>query len=317
MKTANNAVNYRQITTPDEFASFIADFIPEDDYYIIKPNWFDARPGSFTDAETLDIVLSSLKGKKIVVEGHSHSRNDLSIKITPENMDAKRDWIREHEKLYFEKLGIRQVLEKHDAEYLNVTEEWWAGRTVPAETIQGIVESKFTPVNHREFYGFIPEKLFALKGKTLIDLAKVKMSSPSCRDFSLTMKNLFGLLPQPSRMKYHDNLPQSIVDINKVYRALFNVVGLCEGIKQAVIFWESGQYSTPWSRFDVIDNLGIAVCGKELVDVDVFLGRMFNEDLTKRTLVNLAQEAFGNVDQSQLAKAPLLMDLANKFPSRS
>ena len=111
-------------------------------------------------------------------------------------------------------------------------------------------------MGHQEFYQVVPLKLFELKGKTLIDLARVKMSSPTCRDFSLTMKNLFGLLPQPSRYKYHDNLPESIVDINKVYRALFNVLGLCEGVKQAVIFLKT-ENILHLEPFDVVENLGI------------------------------------------------------------
>ncbi|HHU32121.1 MAG: DUF362 domain-containing protein [Zhaonellaceae bacterium] len=309
-----SGLHFKLVKNKDEFISFIKATIPQDDLYIIKPNWFDPRPGSYTDAETLDAVFTALPGKKIVIEGHSHSRNDLSIKITPDNMDEKREWIRTQEKEYLNRLGIKDVLDKHNVEYINITEEWWKGKTVPGEVIKGIVESKFTPVGHQEFYQVVPLKLFELKGKTLIDLARVKMSSPTCRDFSLTMKNLFGLLPQPSRYKYHDNLPESIVDINKVYRALFNVLGLCEGVKQAVIFLENGKYSTPWSHFDVVENLGIVACSKELVDLDVFIGRLFNEDLTKRTLVQLARKAFGTHYEDEIRQAPVLVDLAQGAP---
>ena len=310
MKNKLHGIQYKHITNKQEFISFIKDTVPKDDIYIIKPNWFDSRPGSYTDAETLDAVFSALPGKKIVIEGHSHSRNDLSIKITPENMDEKREWIREQEKEYFKLLDIDKILSKHDVEYINITEEWWKNDTVPEEIIKGIVESKYNPLKHQEFYSVVPQRLFELKGKTLIDLAKVKMSSPTCRDFSLTMKNLFGLLPQPSRMKYHDNLPESIVDINKVYRALFNVIGLCEGIREAVVFWENGKYNTPWSRFDVIQNLGIAVYSSELQDIDVFIGKLFNEDLTKRTLISLAREEFGVQHTEDITSAPLLVDLS-------
>jgi len=306
-------LHFKVVKNKNEFIDFIRATIPQDDIYIIKPNWFDHRPGSYTDAETLDTVLTALPGKKIVIEGHSHSRNDLSIRITPENMDEKREWIQAQEKEYLNRLGITDVLAKHKVEYLNITEEWWNGKTVVGEVIKDIVESKFTPVVHQEFYHIVPLKLFELRGKTLIDLARVKMSSPTCRDFSLTMKNLFGLLPQPSRYRYHDNLPESIVDINKVYRALFNVVGLCEGVKQAVIFWEKGKYATPWSRFDVIENLGIVACSKELVDLDIFVGRLFNEDLTKRKLVQLAREAFGTHHEYEISQAPVLVDLTQFF----
>ncbi len=298
----------------DEFIDFLCSNIPVDDCYIVKPNWFDPRPGSYTDAEILDTVLSALPGKKIVIEGHSHSRNDLSIKITPETMDEKREWIRKQEVEYLQRLGITDVLKKHATGYINITEEWWDGNVVSGETIKNIVEGKYTPLAHPEFYEIVPLSLFELKGKTLIDLARVKMSSPTCRDFSLTMKNLFGLVPQPSRFKYHDNLPESIVDINKVYRALFNVIGVCEGINESVVFHDKGQFSTPWSSFDVINELGIAVCGSELPDLDVFVGRLFNEDLTKRTLVQLARDVFGTHYASHIDEAPLLVDLTKGVP---
>lgn len=303
-------VYWKKIADAGDLKALLAKANLTGDLFLIKPNWFDPRPGSYTDARVLDLVLSALPGKKIIIEGHSHSRNDLSRRITPENMDAERDWIREQEARYLEKLGLKEVMERHGVEYINVTEEFWAGRLADPRLVRDLVLSKYGPLTHTEFYSFVPERLFALRGVTLVDLARIKMTSPTSRDFSLTMKNLFGLLPQPSRLRYHDQLAESINDINKVYRSLFRVFGLAEGIYQAVIFWEGGRFTTPWSRFDVVKDLGIALCGFDLAAVDVAAGRLFGQDLLERAVIKLARRDFGDFDLAALGQPPLLVDLS-------
>ncbi|MHB8947160.1 MAG: DUF362 domain-containing protein [Bacillota bacterium] len=304
---------YKTIRSRDDLAGLLAEAGVSGDRFLIKPNWFDPRPGSYTDPAILDLVLSVLPGKKTVIEGHSHARNDLSMKITPENQDAQRDWIRRQERDYLTRLGLYDVMARHGVEYINITEEVWAGRTAPADAVRGLVEEKYGRVGHPELYASVPQKLYDLRSHTLIDLARVKMTSPSTRDFSLTMKNLFGLVPPPSRMGYHDELPRSIVDIAMVYSTLFDVVGLCEGIHHSVVFWEGGRFATPWSHFDVIKNLGLAVCGRHLPTVDTYVGRLFGQDLTERAVVKLGRDVFGRVRPEDVAAAPLLVDVAGDF----
>ena len=45
---------------------------------------------------------------------------------------------------------------------------------------------------------------------------------------------MFGMIPTPWRIKYHGEneelLTQSILDINKIYNSLFDVVGIIEGV---------------------------------------------------------------------------------------
>jgi len=151
----------------------------------------------------------------------------------------------------------------------------------------------------------VPQKLFDLRRHTLIDLARIKMSSPSSRDFSLSLKNLFGLLPQPSRYAYHPDLSQSIVDIDKVYKSLFDVVGLCEGIQKAIVYWDGGHFAT-FGRFDVVTDLGIAATGRDLVALDIFIGWLFGMDLVDRTAYRLGREAFGSGHPSLQKPAPVI-----------
>ncbi|MGI9859854.1 DUF362 domain-containing protein [Moorella naiadis] len=303
-------LNWTQTTNCDQLRTFLNANLPVDNIYLIKPNWFDPRPGSFTSAATLDLISSALPGKKIIIEGHSHSRNDLSLKITPENMDNQREWIRAQEKKYLDRTGIAEVLARHKIEYINITEEFWAGKVMPGERIKLQVKKNFGPLVYPEFYTFIPEKLFALRNHTLIDLAKIKICSPTSKDFSLSLKNLFGLIPYPSRLKYHTNLPQAIIDINKVYCSLFNVIAVIEGINEAVVFNKTGPYQTPWSHFDVLKDLGLVITSDNLVTADVFCGRLLGQDLLSRTLIKLGQQTFGPVVHDLLAQAPLLFDIS-------
>jgi len=72
-------------------------------------------------------------------------------------------------------------------------------------------------------YGFVPNKVYDLRGRSLISL---NVSRKTREMMSLSTKNLFGLIPDPARYgRWHGKndslLPQSIVDINKLYRSLF------------------------------------------------------------------------------------------------
>jgi hypothetical protein len=64
-----------------------------------------------------------------------------------------------------------KVLERHGVEYVNVTEEVWAKRTVDPETIREI-SCKYGPLHFEEFYGQVPTRLFELRGGTFLSLAK-------------------------------------------------------------------------------------------------------------------------------------------------
>ncbi|HWT73727.1 MAG TPA: hypothetical protein VN258_03265 [Mobilitalea sp.] len=98
------------------------------------------------------------------------------------------------------------------------------------------MENKYKAVSHKELYGMIPEKLFKLRNLPLISYAKIKYNVPAISTFaSLSMKNMFELIPIPNREYYHGSdsemgLSRSIVDIDSIYKALFRVVGMREGI---------------------------------------------------------------------------------------
>lgn len=92
------------------------------------------------------------------------------------------------------------------------------------------MEGRFPPVFREKLYSYVPQRLYDLMGATFISFGRVKGIHEAFP--SLTMKNLFGLIPDPLRAWWHGPrdrwLGRSIVDINKVYHSLFKVYGICE-----------------------------------------------------------------------------------------
>lgn len=260
---------------------------------LIKPNWYGPDPGGYTDAETLDLVLSAIPGPKILVESHSVGRNDGSRPdLNAENAWEQRDWIQAQHEQFLEDTGLRSVMTRHGARFVNVTEAAWAGDVAPAEAVRAEVDAVYGPVVFTELYGCVPQEVWELRGAPLISLARVKVPSATSDQWSLSLKNLFGLIPAVSRLEYHPRLAQAIVDINKVWRALFPTVNLCEAIFHTLIYTEPGTYRVPWGGYVLRKNEGLAWTGEDPVALDLAVGRHYGQDLSHRTLYKLAGPVF-------------------------
>lgn len=292
----------RKVEADNDLKALFGELGLEDDCFIIKPNWFCPHKGYFTDVQTLDLFLRNLDGSKIIIESHTLGRNVSSEKM-PENAEQNREWIRQLEEQFLNSTGLVKLLERDDVEYINITEEVWAGRTVGPEEIAGIVEEKYPPITHKELYGYVPRKLFELRGRTLINLAKMKVTLPPAPlFFSLGMKNLFGLIPDPSRGYYHGSadsgLSRSITDINEVYHALFPVCGFTEAIYSTRFFNSAATDGTiDIGKGKVIENLGVIVAGKHPVALDACTIKLLGFDYNERHFIEMGSEIFGQVDE--------------------
>jgi uncharacterized protein (DUF362 family) len=206
---------------------------------IVKPNWSSSV--IFTESQILDWTLSAIDCEVIVVESYAMWRNetflDPSISRDTELLlklrKQKKSDLRKNDEWFLEFSGIREVLERHDVEYLNISEELWAKRICDSELIQKEVNKHFSPVNTETLSASVPSRLYDLKDGTFLNLTKPKRSLKA-NFVSLSLKNMFGMIPTPWRRKYHGEneefLTQSILDINKIYNSLFDVVGLIEGV---------------------------------------------------------------------------------------
>ena len=257
----------------EAFMEIISGFNPTPPV-VIKPNWSSSM--IFTESEILDWTLSAVDGEALIVESyaawrsrmfieHDGPRDEKFIKLL--GTQTKKEF-RKNDKWFLKYSGIDQVLDKHSVEYLNLSEELWANRVCNSDLIAEYVESRAGALENTALYGLIPERLYELKGGTLLNLTKPKRSLKA-HHVSLTLKNMFGMIPSPWRGKYHGEndtlLAQNIVDINRMYGSLFEVNGIIESI-----------FSTSETLDNLLQpaihrNLGLIWAGSDTLELDAFV----------------------------------------------
>jgi len=265
MKTTLDSTTIAKIQTQSDMNEFVSSLGLTSKTVIVKPNWIDALNGTHTDAKVLDLLLTSLSGKKIyIVESYTFWRTkemtdggkDCFSSKEADFEKGKQHWqhFQKQDQWFLKYTGIDKVLEKHNATYLNVTNELWQ------ENSQDL----------------IPQKINLLAGSDFISLAKLKGDGEY--GATLSIKNFFGLYPDPKRNKYHgeddEKVQDSILKINQIYQKLFNCFFIVEGVFTAShVDWENkGSQS--------FKDFGIILGGKDGYEVDSYalklMGRQFS-----------------------------------------
>jgi uncharacterized protein (DUF362 family) len=262
---------------------------------IIKPNW--GFSVIFTEADILDWTLTAIDDDALVVESYGWARCREAVeekKYGP----FTRESLQEADKWFLRYSGIDRVLKKHDVEYLNITEEVWAGRTVEQDTIQSIVEDSYSPLSEKKLASFVPEKLYDLSDGTLLNLAKLKFMGEDIV-ISLTLKNLFGMIPGPDRGEFHGDMNRamnpSIVDMNKIYRSLFRTRGVVEGVLTA----SKGMTLEP----HVFMNEGVLWTCEDTLELDAVVTAHVGLSPSEVGYLRLAAQNFGEWDEEPVVQA--------------
>lgn len=317
------SVTVSRVRTSTDLRRLLKDPWLRTDVFIVKPNWFSPHPANFTDVETLRVLLEALDGQIIVTEAYSMERQDESMKFTVDGEEVDWRWIMEHpswnwikkkgrwneirrqDKWFLDEFGFTDLFNECGVDYVNVTEEVWQGRTADAGKIKESVETRFAPVFREELYTYVPRRLYELQGATFISFGKVKGIRGTFP--SLTMKNLFGLIPDPLRSWWHgpndEWIGRSIVDINKVYAALFKVYGICEALRYATISDPEGEVKVGWGNYSVAKNLAVLAFGRHLVSLDAILCELIGVKSEKVSYIKLGEEVFGTYDRQEAEKA--------------
>src|SRR5262249_28037931 len=158
--------------------------------------------------------------KAVVLEGHTSSRN-LGGATFDWEKEAKenRAWIRQQDAEYLRRTGLADVLARHQAQYLNITEAFWDGACASAEQVNEILGKSGVALSHPECAQFVPAVLLDYQGCPMISFAKFK--GPT----RLAISNMFGLLPEPLRASWHGlnitHFARVCCDLAKLYSALF------------------------------------------------------------------------------------------------
>jgi uncharacterized protein (DUF362 family) len=265
---------------------------------VIKPNW--GTINNFTEAAVLDGVLGAIPGEKLVVESYGWARTRDALEGKGIG-SCKRSDLRKSDEWFLEYSGVSGVLKKHEVEFLNVTEEVWGNRVADASEVRRAAE-KYPPVLFPEMYERVPQRLFDLRGGTFLSLAKYRLNHDPIA-FSLSLKNLFGMIPGPGRAKYHGEgdryLAQTIVDINKVYRGIFDVVGMVDGVLTASI----GRTAEEAIRPHTAKNKGILLGSRDCVTLDAAVATMERRNPSRIDYMALAAETFGSWDVASMEAA--------------
>lgn len=328
-----------KLENPGEISQLLDDPWLKNKKIIIKPNWVSTDPADFTDADTLRVLIQALDAPVIVTESYCLARSmnilDQGLCFSVDGKEVNWKWLLtgdgwkwliknpdwdwfthgEHwnqiikeDQSFLKEYGFSDLFDEFNVEYINVTEEIWNGRFTNPSEVKKIVESKYKPVQNDQLYGMVPAKLFDLRNSTLISFARVKMYA------SFTIKNLFGMIPDPLRPYWHgpknSTITQSIVDINKIYHSLFNVFGICEAIFTLPVLHPDGKYEGIYSgRYKICEGKGFVALGRNLAALDALLLHLTDQSIRSiadlnRDPVYLAEEELGlDIDQEVFEEA--------------
>ncbi len=321
-------VTISRARTSADLKQHLVDPILESDVLIVKPNWFAPHPANFTDADALRMLLEVVDSRVVVTEAYTLERQDGSMRFTVDGEEVDWRWILKHpdwgwakeqrrweeirsqDHWFLDKHGFSDLFKEFGVEYVNVTEEVWRDRTANPKAVRKAVEERFAPAFTDQIYGFLPSRLYDLRGSTMISLGKVKGIGGAYP--SLTVKNMFGLIPDPLRTWWHgpddSRLASSIVDISKVYAAFFSLYGICEAFKEATVSNPEGEVKVSWGRYDVVRDLGVVALGPNLVSLDAVLCGLIGVDPEKVSYLQEGEKAFGEYDRSHVEEARAMSD---------
>jgi hypothetical protein len=277
----------------DTLAAVLAGVLPRSDGYVVKVTWHGYAPGTYTDPAALDMLLGALPGRAIILEGHTSGRNvgGADFDWQTEARDH-RAWIRQQDMEYLRRTGLAAVLERHRAQYLNVTEAWWDGACAPARSVmETLLAEHGVTLRHPELAEFVPEALLALRGAPFVSCARFK--GPT----RLGISNLFGLIPAPLRSAWHGanitDFASVCCDIAKLYGCLFPMFGLVEAFHSAVRWNRKGLYRSRWGNYDLVLSDGLATLSQGLPGADILASRLQGQDVSRSAFFDVVQHELG------------------------
>jgi len=295
-----------RVRNRDALAAVLAGVLPQSDTYVVKVTWHGYAPGTYTDPAALDLLLGALPGRAIILEGHTSSRNACGATFDWETeAQHHRAWIRQQDMEYLRRTGLAEVLERHRAQYLNVTEAWWDGTCAPARDMEKLLAGSAVTLHHPELAQFVPEALLALRSAPFISCARFK--GPT----RLGISNLFGLIPEPLRAAWHGPnityFARVCCDLAKLYGAFFPLCGLNEGLYIAVRWNRKGLYRSRWGNYDLIHNAGHVTAASNVVSADILASRLQGQDVRRSAFFDVLRAELGWDEAAASDPLPLVL----------
>jgi sirohydrochlorin ferrochelatase len=299
-----------EIVDTEGLARLLEHFEVPSSRVFIKVTWHGYATGTYTDAAALDRLLSALPGKAILLEGHSTGRNTGGAAFDWETeSQAHRSWLRDQEAEFLRRTGIAEVIARHQAQYVNITEAYWDGECAPREDVLRLLREAGVSLRADDLAGYVPSILLEHRGAPFISFARFK--GPT----RLGISNCFGLLPPPLRSRFHgptiDHFARVCCDMAKLYGALLRPYGLVEALYTAVRWSRDGLYRSRFGNYDLIANPGVVTLSRGLIAADVLASRLQGQDVRRSAFFAAAFEELGSPEPAVVA--PIEEDLIRRF----
>ena len=286
---------------PAPLAEILARVLPPAERYLVKVTWHGYAQGTYTGPAALDLLLGALPGRAVILEGHTSGRNLGGAEWNWETDAAEhRAWVQQQDAEYLRRTGVAEVIARHKAQYLNVTEAWWDGACAPAEEVLAALGG--AELVRPELASFVPSVLMELRGAPLISFARFK--GPT----RLGVSNLFGLIPHPLRTEWHGtgvaDFASVCCDLARIYGSLFPLFGLVEAFESAVRWDRMGLYRSRWGNYDLVLTDGIFTLSEGLVGADVLASRLQGQDITRSAFFGVIRDRLGWPDAAATMALP-------------
>jgi sirohydrochlorin ferrochelatase len=283
-----------RVSDRDSLAEALRPLLPSapPERVLVKVTWHGYATGTYTDPAALELLLGALPAPAIVLEGHTSSRNLGGASFDWETQAREhRTWIRQQEAEYLRRTGLAEVMARHRAQYLNVTEVYWDEDCSAPEEIERLLAQHDVCLDYPELAGFVPSALLQFRGCPLISFAKFK--GPT----RLGISNMFGLIPEPLRSAWHGPnitwFASVCCNLARLYGSLFQLCGVVEGIFSAVRWNHRGMYRSRWGNYDLNLNAGYITASRGLVSADILASRLQGQDVTRSSFFDVVREKLG------------------------
>jgi hypothetical protein len=304
------AATLAELGEPQQLREVVAPLVDGAACCFVKVTWHGYAPGSYTDPIALDALLSALPCRAIVVESHTAGRNRGSVPFDWEtSATTHRHWIRSEELEYLKRTGLQDVLDRHGARYLNVTEAWWGGECAPPTLVLERLKRAGVSLAHPELTGYVPQIFLEHAGAPFISFARFKGPTRA----SLT--NLFGLIPDPLRSAWHGPnltyLARVCCDLAKLYGTLFDCIGLVESLHVALRWDREGLYRSRFGNYDLLHAPLVVCSSRGFTDADVLAARLQGQPVRRSAFFEVVQAELGFSDAA--ADLPISPALTRRF----
>ncbi len=191
--------------------------------------------------------------------------------------------------------GVEKVVGKYkNVSVLNITR----AKKLKSVIVRKKLTEKFganSSVFFPEFLKMIPKEFQS--DSIFFSLSKIKSHKFMDTKITNCLKNQYGLISDADKTIYHKKLSEAILCINMVSSSLFDCYYITEALRYTM---EAGGPT----KGDTIKNLGLAVAGKDPVEIDAIAATLMEVDPEKLDYLQLCRNVLGNYNRGELEKIP-------------